>query len=88
MVENNDAINNIQTDLEVAHIQSLIDDLPEGYRVVFVMYAIEGYKHREIAKALGISESTSKSQLFKARKQLQTAVKKELINNGTDELRG
>ncbi|WP_405202710.1 RNA polymerase sigma factor [Dokdonia sp. LLG6352-1] len=88
VVENNDAINNIQTDLEVAHIQSLIDDLPEGYRVVFVMYAIEGYKHREIAKALGISESTSKSQLFKARKQLQAAVKKELINNGRDELRG
>jgi RNA polymerase sigma-70 factor (ECF subfamily) len=52
------------------------------------MYAIEGYKHREIAKALGISESTSKSQLFKARKQLQAAVKKELINNGRDELRG
>ncbi|ANH60221.1 RNA polymerase sigma factor [Dokdonia donghaensis] len=87
VVGNNDAINNIQTDLEVAHIQSLIDDLPEGYRVVFVMYAIEGYKHREIAKALGISESTSKSQLFKARKQLQAAVNKDLINNGTDELR-
>jgi len=86
-IESNDAINNIQTDLEVAHIQSLIDDLPEGYRVVFIMYAIEGYKHKEIATTLGISESTSKSQLFKARRQLQAKLEKELINNGTNEVR-
>ena len=39
------------------------------------MYAIEGYKHREIAKILDISESTSKSQLFKARKLLQQQMK-------------
>lgn len=52
-------------------IQSLIDDLPSGYKVVFVMYAIEGFKHQAIAKTLGISESTSKSQLHKARKLLQ-----------------
>ena len=39
------------------------------------MYAIEGYKHREIAKILDISESTSKSQLFKARKVLQQKIK-------------
>lgn len=76
-LENDQSINNIQTELEVAHIQNLIDNLPEGYRIVFVMYAIEGYKHKEIAKTLGISESTSKSQLFKARKQLQIALKKE-----------
>lgn len=76
-LENDGSINNIQTELEVAHIQNLIDNLPEGYRIVFVMYAIEGYKHKEIAKTLGISESTSKSQLFKARKQLQMALKKE-----------
>lgn len=86
-IENNDSINNIQTALEVEHIQSLIDQLPEGYRVVFIMYAIEGYKHQEIAKALGISESTSKSQLFKARKQLQAQIKEDLKNNGTDEVR-
>ncbi len=63
-----DAIN---TELEVEEIQQLIDSLPEGYRVVFVMYAIEGYKHYEIAEILKISEGTSKSQLFKARKMLQ-----------------
>jgi RNA polymerase sigma-70 factor (ECF subfamily) len=63
--------NNIKTELEVEEIQLLIDSLPKGYRMVFVMYAIEGYKHSEIAEELNITEGTSKSQLFKARKLLQ-----------------
>jgi RNA polymerase sigma factor (sigma-70 family) len=63
--------NNIKTEMEVEEIQLLIDNLPEGYRMVFVMYAIEGYKHSEIAVLLNITEGTSKSQLFKARKLLQ-----------------
>lgn len=67
--------NSIQTNLEVNDIQKLIDHLPEGYRMVFVMYAIEGYKHHEIATLLNISEGTSKSQLFKARKLLQERIK-------------
>lgn len=67
--------NTIETNMEVAEIQQLIDNLPEGYKIVFVMYAIEGYKHQEIAKLLDISESTSKSQLFKARKALQQKIK-------------
>ena len=58
----------------VEDIQNLIDDLPEGYRMVFVMYAIEGYKHHEIANLLKISEGTSKSQLYKARQLLQQQV--------------
>ena len=66
--------NNINTDIEVAQIQQLIDDLPEGYRMVFVMYAIEGYKHNEIAELLSISTGTSKSQLFKARQLLQKKI--------------
>ena len=71
IVFKNDYTNNIKTDIEVAQIQELIDALPEGYRMVFVMYAIEGYKHHEIANMLQITEGTSKSQLFKARKMLQ-----------------
>ena len=67
--------NEIESALEVEHIQQLIDSLPEGYKLVFVMYAIEGYKHHEIAEALGITEGTSKSQLFKARKMLQEKFK-------------
>jgi RNA polymerase sigma factor (sigma-70 family) len=61
--------------LEVGDIQTLIDGLPEGYRLVFGLYALEGYKHSEIAEMLQISESTSKSQLFKARKKLQEKLK-------------
>ena len=65
----------INTELEVNDIQKMIDNLPEGYKVVFVMYAIEGYKHNEIAEILDISEGTSKSQLYKARKMLQQKIK-------------
>lgn len=71
--------NNINTEIEVAQIQQLIDELPEGYKMVFVMYAIEGYKHFEIADLLNISEGTSKSQLFKARQLLQKKIKE--LNN-------
>jgi RNA polymerase sigma factor (sigma-70 family) len=60
---------------DVAQLQELIDNLPEGYKMVFVMYAIEGYKHAEIATLLNISIGTSKSQLFKARKILQDNIK-------------
>ncbi len=69
------SFNNIHSEIEVEHIQQLIDALPEGYKVVFVMYAIEGYKHQEISKMLNITEGTSKSQLFKARKMLQEKLK-------------
>jgi len=67
--------NSIVSDYDVAELQLLIDDLPKGYKMVFVLYAIEGYKHQEIAELLQISESTSKSQLFKARKMLQRKLK-------------
>jgi RNA polymerase sigma-70 factor (ECF subfamily) len=67
----------IETALEEAEIQKMIDSLPDGYKTVFVLYAIEGYKHSEIAELLQISESTSKTQLFKARKMLQNLVKQQ-----------
>jgi len=86
LIENNkESSNNINSDIEVAQIQKLIDELPEGYKVVFVMYAVEGYKHNEIAALLNISEGTSKSQLFKARKLLQQKVKQlNKTSNGTN----
>ncbi|MCD2260703.1 RNA polymerase sigma factor [Psychroserpens luteolus] len=67
--------NNVESQIEVAQIQQIIDELPEGYKMVFVMYAIEGYKHYEIAEILNISQGTSKSQLFKARQMLQKKIK-------------
>ncbi|MCB0639189.1 MAG: RNA polymerase sigma factor [Lewinella sp.] len=59
-----------------SELLDMIARLPEGYRVVFNLYAIEGYNHKEIADMLGIKESTSRSQLVKARKMLQAQLEK------------
>jgi RNA polymerase sigma-70 factor (ECF subfamily) len=56
----------------------IVNELPNGYRLVFNMYAIEGYKHKEIAELLDISIGASKSQLAKARKYLQVLVEEKL----------
>ena len=55
-------------------IMKMIQKLPMGYRIIFNMYVFEGYSHKEIADQLNITEGTSKSQLFKARKMLQQAL--------------
>ena len=60
--------------LSVNDLYFLIANLPDGCRTVFNMYAIEGYSHMEIAKELGISENTSRSQYFRARQMLQKMV--------------
>lgn len=79
--------NNVETAIELDEIQQHIDALPEGYKMVFVMYAIEGYKHHEIATLLNINEGTSKSQLYKARQLLQEKINKSnVINNVTEEM--
>lgn len=79
-----DSSDQINEEFNALEIQQLIDELPEGYKMVFVLYAIEGYKHQEIAKLLDISESTSKTQLFKARKLLQQKINKlNAVGNGT-----
>ncbi|WP_136481693.1 RNA polymerase sigma factor [Cognatitamlana onchidii] len=76
--------NDVFSEIEVAEIQQVIDELPEGYKIVFVMYAIEGYTHQEIASELKISIGTSKSQLYKARKLLQKELEKlNKVNYGT-----
>jgi RNA polymerase sigma-70 factor (ECF subfamily) len=68
--------NNIESLSSVEDIQFLIDNLPDGYKMVFNLYAIEGYKHQEIASLLGINEGTSKSQLSHARRMLQEQINK------------
>ncbi|MCH6560018.1 RNA polymerase sigma factor [candidate division KSB1 bacterium] len=52
-------------------LEKAIRALPAGYRMIFVLYDIEGYKHEEIAEIMNISEGTSKSQLHKARRELR-----------------
>lgn len=63
-------------DLDTDLLQLMVDALPAGYRTVLVLFAVEGYNHKEIAEMLSITESTSKSQLFKARKMLREQLEK------------
>ena len=77
--------NEIESKFSVDDIQFLIDSLPDGYKMIFNLYAIEGYKHQEIAEMLGINEGTSKSQLSHARKMLQNQINKlKNYENGTE----
>ncbi len=64
--------------LSAIDLLKLIKTLPDGYRMVFNLYAIEGYNHIEVGKMLGISKNTSKSQLSRARKFLQDKIKKNI----------
>lgn len=64
-------INNAQNpdlcEIDTEQVYAIIESMPAGYRTVFNLFALEGYSHKEIATLLNISESTSKSQLRKAR---------------------
>ena len=59
-------------EFNVEKIRKAMELLPEGYRLVFSLYLLEGYDHSEIGEILGISESTSKSQLNRAKKKLKS----------------
>lgn len=60
--------------INVKDLMRLIQNLSNGYRLVFNMYAIEGYSHKEIAEQLGITEGASKSQLSRARAILREQI--------------
>ena len=66
---------NIESDISVREIIELLDQLPPGYRTVFNLYVLEGFKHIEIAETLGISINTSKSQLILAKGKLRNLMK-------------
>lgn len=61
-------------ELAYEDLMNIIQELPSGYRLVFNMFAIEGYSHKEIADSLGITESTSKTQLLRAREWLKKRI--------------
>ena len=70
--------------LGMQDLMKVIQKLADGYRIVFNMYIIEGYSHKEIGETLGISESASKSQLSRARAILREEITKmEGINYAT-----
>ena len=62
-------------DLSAADLMRLVQELPDGFRVVFNLFGIEGYSHKEISQMLGITESTSRSQYTRAKQLLQRKVK-------------
>ncbi len=64
--------------LSADEIMKLVKRLTPAYRTVFNLYVVEGYKHKDIAALLGISEGTSKSNLAKARMKLRSMIAKEL----------
>ena len=71
------------SDFELDDLLNMVQSLPTGCRVTFNLYAIEGYKHREIATMLGISENTSKSQYARAKSLLQAKIgNNESMNYG------
>lgn len=78
-VELADVSMNLQQ-LDLNYFKNIIAKMPDGYRVIFNLYAVEGYNHREISELIGISEGTSKSQFSRARKYLQDIIIKENNN--------
>ena len=67
---------NISADISVKEILKFVQELSPRYRMVFNLYAIEGYSHKEISEMLNISEGTSKSNLSRARAVLQNKINK------------
>jgi RNA polymerase sigma-70 factor (ECF subfamily) len=72
-IENNDFI---VEKMMAEDLMKMVQAMPDGYKVVFNMFAIEGYSHGEIADTLGISENTSKSQYSRARAYLRERLEK------------
>lgn len=64
--------------LDRVNLQKAIDELPDGYRQIFILHDVEGYEHNEIASLLGCSIGNSKSQLFKARTKLRGLLQNQL----------
>jgi RNA polymerase sigma-70 factor (ECF subfamily) len=63
-----------ETEVSLDYLLNLIQELPNQYRLVFNLYVLDGYSHKEIAKALNISEGTSKSNLSRARGILKNKI--------------
>ncbi len=81
LFEVSDSQMNVLGEFAMADMMKCIEQLPMGYRTVFNLYVIEGYKHKEIADMLGVDINTSKSQLSRAKVQVQKELEK--LNQNT-----
>ncbi len=75
-----DTLDPVSLRFSVDSIKEALFQLPDGYRVVFSLYALEGYDHKEIASIMNIAESTSKSQYSRAKRKLQDLLKSRIEN--------
>lgn len=82
--ETSPADDDIISQISSQELLALVNQLPEGYRMVFNLYVIEGFGHREIAEMLNIAEGTSKSQLAKAKSHLKNILQKYSISENAD----
>ena len=78
----NEGNNPVDDHHDLNYLQEKIDQLPDGYKMVFMLYVIEDYSHESIAHELNISKGTSKSQLFKAKKMLRRLLAPENYKDG------
>ena len=67
----NDFVDYAEIKFKADQVMKAMEKLPQGYRIVFSLYLLEGYDHKEIAEILGISESTSKSQFLRAKLKIK-----------------
>jgi len=74
-------IPDVYAQLDAEDLMRLIGELPDGYRIVFNLFVIEGYNHKEIASMLDIKEASSRSQLQRARKLLQQLILQQENNS-------
>ena len=74
---NEDLSRQEDVDFRVEEVKEAIKRLPDGYRVILSLYLLEGYDHDEIGEIMGISSSTSRSQLSRAKQKLITELKKK-----------
>jgi len=79
--DNNEQFNFEDTQQQIEELKYGIDLLPTGYRIILNLYLIEGYDHEEIAKILGISASTSRSQFLRSKKKLIQILQKKKNKN-------
>lgn len=74
----------VETDeIPLDYLLKIVQELPDRYRLVFSMYVMDGYQHKEIAEMLGISDGTSKSNLARARTILQKKIEDYNAHNNT-----
>ncbi len=85
--EQDDVMNPFEEEQELPgreRLMELIAQMPHGYRTVFSMYAVEEYSHKEIADALGIAESTSKTQYRKAKGYMKRLIEKDIKKTASE----